>query len=52
MKELIKQILEKLACKHHWIEFREIKVDSTFGHYHIWHFNCDKCGKFKRIKSS
>ena len=51
-KEFISAILEKLACKHDWELWRTINVTETWGgYYNVFHFKCNKCGKFKKIKS-
>lgn len=51
-KEFISAILEKIACKHEWELWRTINVTDDYGgSYHIYHFKCNKCGKFKKVKS-
>ncbi len=49
MKKLIKEILEKLACKHKWEIVHKARIDSNwYGQYIIFLFCCQKCGKFKK----
>ena len=52
MKEIIKQILEKWACKHQWSEkdtYTQVADDGTkTGYVNIYH--CIICGKFKEVK--
>ena len=51
-KEFISALFEKWACKHDWEHWRTIHVTEDFyGDYHIFHFKCRKCGKFKKVKS-
>jgi uncharacterized protein CbrC (UPF0167 family) len=51
-KEFISAILEKIACKHDWERWQTVHVTEDFGgSYHIYHFKCNKCGKFKKVKS-
>lgn len=51
-KEFISTILEKIACKHDWEQWHTIHVtDDCGGSYQVFHFKCNKCGKFKKIKS-
>lgn len=52
-KEFISVLFEKWACKHDWKQWTTIHVTSDFGEsYHIFHFKCNKCGKFKKVKSN
>ena len=52
MKKLLIGLIEKLSCKHKWKEIKEITVRDDFaGTYHKFLFICEKCGKFKWIKS-
>ena len=51
-KEFVSAILEKLTCKHEWEHWQTINVtDDLGGYYNIFHFKCNKCGKFKKVKS-
>jgi len=51
-KEFISALFEKWACKHDWEHWRTIHVTEDFYEdYHIFHFKCRKCGKFKKVKS-
>ena len=56
MKNIIKNFLEKLVCKHDWEKLECIKVRDHFFNvsdlpiYHIYLYKCKKCGKFKKIK--
>ena len=51
-KEFISAILEKIACKHDWERWQTVHVTEDWGgSYHIYHFRCNKCGKFKKVKS-
>lgn len=43
MKNIIKQIFEKLVCKHEWETLA--MVDYTNGRRYL--FTCKKCGKMK-----
>lgn len=52
MKDLIECIKKKWFCLHDWEYFKGIRVENNLGEvYHVWHFYCKKCGKFKKIKS-
>lgn len=52
MKDWVDKIVNKLFCCHTWKKIEEITVDENFGgRYHIFHYCCTKCGKFKKIKS-
>lgn len=56
VKQIVKQIVDKLFCCHDFELFREVLVDNTGGYgdgsrYNIYIFKCTKCGKFKKIKS-
>lgn len=54
MKELLKRILEKLACNHNW------KLKTTYRKFEdpndkmpikiIDYYVCTKCGKIKKIR--
>ena len=51
-KEFISALFEKWACKHEWAQWQAIRVtDDCGGAYHVFHFKCKKCGKFKKVKS-
>lgn len=51
-KEFISALFEKWSCKHDWERWQTIEVTDDFGgSYQIFHFNCKKCGKFKKVKS-
>lgn len=49
-KALVK-LVEKWACMHEWEHWKTVDVETDFGNYTIYHFVCNKCGKFKRVKS-
>ncbi len=59
MKNLIIQILEKLACKHQWETFSRTKIyenhnDPAEGKLptrSIYIFVCKNCGKIKKIST-
>lgn len=52
LKELIKSLFEKWACKHEWEIWDVVNVTDDFGgRYTVTHFVCKKCGKFKKVKS-
>lgn len=54
LKEFISALFEKWACKHDWEHFAKVDVwgeSEKYPKYHILHFKCKKCGKFKKIKS-
>ena len=51
-KEFISALFEKWACKHDWEQWQKVRVsDDVGGSYHVFHFKCNKCGKFKQVKS-
>lgn len=55
MKELIKDILRKIGCNHHWELYHRTKVYETISGqilpYEIEDIlMCKKCGKIKKIK--
>ena len=55
MLNILKQLLEKWACKHKWGVYAKRKVENSdsngnMGLYYMHTFICEKCGKFKRIK--
>ena len=41
MKELLKNWILKLACRHNWKELK---------HMNVYLFVCTKCGKLKQVK--
>lgn len=46
------QIIEKWGCHHEWTLWKDVSVESYDGStWHIFHFYCKKCGKFKKVKS-
>lgn len=47
MKEIIKQIFEKLACKHDWHCAAKVEFKETSGANML--YVCNKCGKMKKI---
>lgn len=50
-KALIK-LVEKWTCSHDWQQWEQIYVEGNNGYnYHVFHFVCKKCGKFKKAKS-
>ena len=52
LKEFISALFEIWACKHEWERWQTIHVtDDLGGSYHVYHFKCNKCGKFKKVKS-
>lgn len=52
MKDLLKQFISKWACHHEWERWNSVEVRDDFGGcYHVTHFVCTKCGKFKKVKS-
>lgn len=53
MIKAIIAILEKIGCKHDWDLRIEQQVRTGWGgEYTAYTFICNKCGKFKRWKSS
>lgn len=56
LKEFISTLFEKWSCKHDWEQIVTVshyqKEGDTYPIYHILHFKCKKCGKFKKIKSN
>ena len=51
-REFISALFEKWSCKHDWERWQTIHVtDDWGGSYHIYHFKCNKFGKFKKVKS-
>ena len=49
---IIKSLFEKWSCKHEWTKWDVVNVRDDFGgRYTVTHFYCNKCGKFKNIKS-
>jgi hypothetical protein len=50
VKQIVKQIVDKLFCCHDFKLFREILVDKDSSRYKIHIFKCIKCGKFKKLK--
>lgn len=51
MRNVIKQILEKFACKHDWYVHEETHVMTDWGEsYYRQTLICRKCGKIKSIK--
>lgn len=52
MKRLIDAIIKKLFCCHEWKFLFGEEVRNDFGSiYHVSHYFCKKCGKYKRIKT-
>jgi hypothetical protein len=52
MKEKLLQIIDKWGCHHQWKRLEMIEVESDYGgFYRVFHYVCEKCGKFKKIKS-
>lgn len=46
------QIIEKWGCHHEWTLWKDVSVERYDGStWHIFHFYCKKCGKFKKVKS-
>lgn len=53
MIEVLKQLLDKLACHHDWQLIRDVHVTTDFGGaYNSLIFVCNKCGKFKKMKTN
>ena len=52
-KEFISALFEKWACKHDWEQWCTTTIVNEFDTIigHVYHFKCNKCGKFKKIKS-
>lgn len=51
-REFISALFEKWTCRHEWEQWQTIRVtDDCGGAYHVFHFKCKKCGKFKKVKS-
>lgn len=52
MWQALIKLVEKLGCMHEWECWKDVYVESNGGYrYHVYHFVCKKCGKFKQIKS-
>lgn len=48
---VVKNLLDKWACKHEWEHWHTANVsDDMGGRYTVFHFVCKKCGKFKKVK--
>ena len=51
MKNALKSLIEKWACRHKWKSWKTVNVTDDFGgRYTVYHFVCTECGKFKKIK--
>lgn len=51
-EKLIDAIIKKWFCTHDWKYIHKDDVEDIFGgRYTMYHFFCQKCGKYKRIKS-
>ena len=51
-REFLSALFEKWSCKHDWERWLVVEVTEDFGGlYHVHHFKCTKCGKFKKVKS-
>lgn len=44
MKNIIKQIFEKLTCKHEW----KLLARTEYSDCYVYLFVCKKCGKMKK----
>jgi hypothetical protein len=52
MKEIWEAIKQKWFCLHKWKLWKTTEVETDLGStYRVYHFYCEKCGKFKQIKS-
>lgn len=52
MWQALIKLVEKWACMHKWKQYKEVYVEGNCGYcYHVYHFVCEKCGKFKQVKS-
>lgn len=53
MKRLIDAIIAKWLCCHEYRWIKDVRVESDWGDtYIVTHYMCNKCGKYKRVKSS
>lgn len=53
MAGVLKELISKWACRHEWQKWDTVRVSDDFGNtWHVTHFVCKKCGKFKKVKSS
>ena len=53
MKELLKNWILKLACRHNWKELKHVNVymdDEEVPCSHVYLLVCTKCGKLKQVK--
>ena len=52
-KEFISALFEKCSCEHEWKPWQISCVTDEWGRFcQIFHFKCNKCGKFKKVKSN
>ena len=49
MKELLKNWILKLTCRHNWKELKHMNVYMN-DDSHVYLLVCTKCGKFKQVK--
>ena len=53
MKELLKNWILKLTCRHNWKELKHMNVymnDEEIPYSHVYLLVCNKCGKLKQVK--
>nr|DAT50419.1 MAG TPA: hypothetical protein [Caudoviricetes sp.] len=53
MKELLKNWILKLTCRHNWKELKHMAVymdDEEVPCSHVYLLVCTKCGKLKQVK--
>lgn len=53
MKELLKNWILKLTCRHNWKELKHMAVymdDEEVPCSHVYLLICTKCGKLKQVK--
>lgn len=53
MKELLKNWILKLTCRHTWKELKHMNVymnDEEVPCFHVYLFVCTKCSKLKQVK--
>lgn len=53
IRRLLNELIEKLCCKHEWMEYERWRINTDFGGvYTCILFICKKCGKMKKVKSN
>lgn len=53
MKELLKNWILKLTCRHNWKELKHMNVymnDEEIPYSRVYLLVCTKCGKLKQVK--